>query len=49
VVGRLDDGARFIARLPTDGAVLGAFEISEGVGRRGVARPTLQGNVFDPS
>jgi acetyl-CoA C-acetyltransferase len=48
VIGRSEDGARFIARLPPDVAVLTAFETSEGVGRGGVVRPTDRGNVFDP-
>jgi acetyl-CoA C-acetyltransferase len=49
VIGRLEDGARFIARLPADRDVLRSFEQAEGVGRRGRVRTTAAGNVFDAS
>jgi len=49
VLGRLGDGARFIARLPKDMDVLTAFEREEGVGRRGVVVHADDGNVFSPS
>jgi acetyl-CoA C-acetyltransferase len=48
VIGRLDPGGRFIARLPSDAGLLASFEREEGVGRRGSVRHTEQGNVFVP-
>jgi len=48
VIGRQEDGARFIARLPAEADVLGAFEREEGVGRAGRVRGTADGAVFDP-
>jgi acetyl-CoA C-acetyltransferase len=48
VIGRLDDGARFIARLPPDPDVLAAFERDERVGTGGHVHPGSDGNVFDP-
>jgi acetyl-CoA C-acetyltransferase len=49
MIGRLEDGARFIARLPADRDVLRSFEQAEGVGRRGRVRQVDRGNVFDPT
>jgi acetyl-CoA C-acetyltransferase len=49
VIGRLDGGERFIARLPADADLLTAFEREEGVGRAGVVRATAGTNLFDPS
>src|SRR5262245_23650449 len=40
VIGRLDDGARFIARLPADADLLAAMEQREAVGCRGRVRTT---------
>jgi acetyl-CoA C-acetyltransferase len=48
-VGRLDDGRRFVATLPKDGALLQAFEDAEQVGRRGTVRPAGGLTLFDPS
>ncbi len=49
VIGRLDDGRRFIATLPADRAVLEGMERVEGVGRPGRVRSVGGRNVFDPS
>lgn len=49
VVGRLSDGARFIARLPPDHELLRSFEQEEGVGRRGRVEARDDGNVFEPA
>src|SRR5579883_2133594 len=49
VIGRLDDGRRFIATLPADRAVLEGMERVEGVGRPGRVRSAAGRNVFDPS
>ena len=49
VVGRLDDGRRFLANTPPDRALLDALEAAEGVGRRGRVRPDGAKNVFTPA
>lgn len=49
VVGRLDDGVRFIARLPADAELLASLERSEGVGRRGRVHTTPEGAIFRPA
>src|SRR5579875_1143689 len=49
VIGRLEDGRRFIATLPADRAVLEGMERVEGVGRPGRVRSAAGRNVFDPS
>jgi acetyl-CoA C-acetyltransferase len=49
VIGRLEDGSRFIARLPDDGATLESFEREEAVGRGGTVRTSDAGNVFGPA
>ncbi len=49
VIGRLDDGRRFLANIPADDrAALDALEREEGVGRRGRVRhdPSTNTNVF---
>jgi acetyl-CoA C-acetyltransferase len=46
VVGRLDDGRRFIAPLPRERTLLEAMEREEQVGRRGMLFG--DGNVFEP-
>jgi acetyl-CoA C-acetyltransferase len=48
VLGRLEDGRRFVANLPGDRALLEAFVATEGVGRRGRVRALDGRNVFDP-
>jgi acetyl-CoA C-acetyltransferase len=48
VVGRLDDGRRFLANLPGDRALLEAFAAAEGVGVRGRVRPADGRNEFEP-
>lgn len=48
-LGRLADGRRFVATLPTDRAVLESFETTEGVGRGGTVACRDGENVFDPS
>ncbi len=46
-IGRLDDGRRFVAALPKDGALLEAFEDVEQVGRRGMLRTRDALSTFD--
>jgi acetyl-CoA C-acetyltransferase len=48
VVGRLEDGRRFLANLPGDRALLEAFVRAEGVGVRGRVRPVDGRNEFEP-
>jgi len=48
VVGRLDDGRRFLAELPADRAALEDFEAREGVGRRGRVTHADGRNRFEP-
>jgi acetyl-CoA C-acetyltransferase len=48
VVGRLEDGRRFLANLPEDRALLEAFVATEAVGLRGRVRPVDGRNEFDP-
>jgi acetyl-CoA C-acetyltransferase len=48
VVGRLEDGRRFLANLPEDRALLEAFVAAEGVGVRGRVRPLDGRNEFEP-
>jgi acetyl-CoA C-acetyltransferase len=49
VIGRLDDGRRFVANTPNDGSTLAALvdENAEPVGRRGVVRAGTNGNIFE--
>jgi acetyl-CoA C-acetyltransferase len=48
VVGRLDDGRRFLADTPDDPAVLGGLETREGVGVRGRVATADGAARFDP-
>jgi acetyl-CoA C-acetyltransferase len=48
LIGRLDDGRRFLAHTPDDRQVLEGLMVEEGVGRRGRVRPIEGRNVFDP-
>lgn len=50
VIGRLQDGARFVANTPTDPGSLGVLldVDAEPVGRWGEVQPTDQGNLFQP-
>jgi hypothetical protein len=48
VIGRCNDGARFIARLPHDSDVLEAFGTSEAIGARGLLHHTEEGGTFAP-
>ncbi|HEV7730652.1 MAG TPA: acetyl-CoA acetyltransferase [Candidatus Binatia bacterium] len=48
VVGRLDDGRRFLANTPDDPSVLERLTTHEGVGVRGLVTPG-ETNRFDPS
>jgi acetyl-CoA C-acetyltransferase len=50
VVGRDEDGRRFLAHTPGDPAVLAAFEAQEQVGRPGLVRAADDGqtNLFIP-
>jgi len=49
VIGRLEDGRRFVAVLPRDPALLEALEREEQVGRTGRVHPEGQLNVFEPA
>lgn len=49
IVGRLEDGRRFIARLPDDPGLLEAVEREELVGRTGRVRVDRQVNAFELS
>ena len=46
VIGRLDDGSRFLAKTPRE--ILAAMEQEEFVGRRGKVRTAEGFNLFDP-
>jgi acetyl-CoA C-acetyltransferase len=48
VIGRLDDGRRFLAVTPRDPGLLEAMEREEQVGRAGTVRPEGRVNVFVP-
>jgi acetyl-CoA C-acetyltransferase len=48
VIGRLEDGRRFLANTPEDRPVLEALEAHEGIGRTGRVEPTDGVNRFDP-
>jgi acetyl-CoA C-acetyltransferase len=48
VIGRLDDGRRFLANTPSDPALLDALTREEAVGRRGRVTPG-DTNRFDPA
>ena len=48
VVGRLDDGDRFVARLPDDPTLLDALTRSEGIGLRGRVASAAGRTRFDP-
>jgi acetyl-CoA C-acetyltransferase len=48
VVGRLDDGRRFLAHTPEDRALLEGMLVEEFIGRRGRVRVGPTWNVFDP-
>lgn len=48
VLGRLDDGARFVANTPSDRAMLEAFVAREEVGRRGRVVHREGRNLFEP-
>jgi acetyl-CoA C-acetyltransferase len=47
VVGRLDDGRRFLANPPSDPAILDAMTREEAIGRRGRVSPDGDTNRFD--
>ena len=49
VIGRLDDGARFIANTPADRDALEAFAAVENVGRRGRVSVRDGRGCFDPA
>jgi acetyl-CoA C-acetyltransferase len=49
VLGRLDDGRRFVARLPDDRTLLDALTRSEGVGLRGQVRAEDGVARFEPA
>jgi acetyl-CoA C-acetyltransferase len=49
VIGRLDDGRRFLANTPPDRALLESFTREEAVGRRGRVASDGETNRFEPS
>ena len=49
VVGRLDDGRRFLANTPDDRSLLEAFAAAEAIGRSGAVRNDGERNLFDPN
>jgi acetyl-CoA C-acetyltransferase len=49
VIGRLDDGRRFLAAVRGDRAVLEGMERDEQVGRPGTVRPVAGVNRFEPA
>ena len=49
VVGRLDDGRRFLANTPRDRALLEAFAAREQVGAPGRVRPGDERTLFEPA
>ena len=49
VIGRLEDGRRFLASTPDDRALLEDLAAHEGVGRRGRATHADGANRFTPS
>jgi acetyl-CoA C-acetyltransferase len=49
VIGRLDDGRRFLANTPADRALLDGLVDEEAIGRRGRVAPDGETNRFDPS
>jgi acetyl-CoA C-acetyltransferase len=49
VVGRLDDGARFIANTPDDRDALESFAVVENVGREGSVSVRSGCNCFEPA
>jgi acetyl-CoA C-acetyltransferase len=49
VIGRLDDGRRFLANTPADRALLDGLVREEAIGRRGRVASDGETNRFDPS
>jgi acetyl-CoA C-acetyltransferase len=49
IVGRLDDGARFLANTPDDRDVLESFAAVENVGRQGSVISRDGRNLFEPA
>ena len=49
VIGRLDDGRRFLANTPADRALLDGLVREEAIGRRGRVVPDGETNRFEPS
>lgn len=48
VIGRLDNGHRFLAHTPQDAAVLEEWMTNEAIGRRGIVRSSSPVNIFSP-
>lgn len=48
VIGRLEDGSRFLANTPSDKAVLEDLMAREGLGRSGTVRHEAGKNIFTP-
>ncbi len=48
VIGRLDDGSRFLARLPEDGDILNAMINQEFIGEKGKVFKRGGFNIFEP-
>jgi acetyl-CoA C-acetyltransferase len=49
VVGRLEDGRRFLANTPEDPGLAEALAGTEAIGGRGIASHSGGINLFDPS
>ena len=49
VIGRLDDGRRFLANTPSDPTLLDDLTREEGIGRRGRVESAPDGNTFTPT
>jgi acetyl-CoA C-acetyltransferase len=49
VVGRLEDGRRFVANTPEDPALAEALAAAEAIGRRGIVSHSGGINLFDPT
>jgi acetyl-CoA C-acetyltransferase len=49
VVGRLEDGRRFLANIPESPALAEALAATEAIGRKGVVSHSGGLNLFDPS
>jgi acetyl-CoA C-acetyltransferase len=49
IIGRLDDGRRFVANTPSDRMLLEDFVSMEEVGRKGLVKHVNGRNLFEPT